>query len=118
MPGCPNQALANLNFAFTDVSDELNIEEPAEWYRVSAAQLNKIVWLPPKTSYLVDLLQKAYPGHEWDPKRFSLSQKKSHQRALLRTVKQIFQHMKVLFPAKCGRRAYKTYANFCISSRK
>lgn len=72
-------------------ADQLGVKEVHDWYRVSHKQLEALqgAGLLRKMS-LVEALQIAYPGEEWDDEQLRARTKKTSQRSLRVAVSQLF----------------------------
>jgi hypothetical protein len=71
-PDAAHQAVKIIRMALDYVEDELKIEKPEDWYRVSAQQLKKLKvhLILTKNRTLFETLKKYRPNYDWDENKF------------------------------------------------
>ena len=82
------------------VSQKLGIRAKEDWYRVSLAQFDSIMYgralLRIYRNDIGRLLQAAFPDEQWDLQQFKSKDKRAAQRYLFVQVSRLFPHLEVI----------------------
>jgi hypothetical protein len=86
--------LDEITSLLSHVAEKLKITSLDGWYRVSVEQTRQvgIAHILPRFGGLPRLLEKIFPDHIWEKRKFSGSTKRSAQLVLAKAVAAIFPH--------------------------
>jgi hypothetical protein len=89
------------------VGQAFQVNSLEDWYRISLDQLRKVgvMHILPRFGGLQAVLERLYPDHKWEKRRFSTATKRSSQRLLYNMVCKLFPHdgSGIKFPSKSKR---------------